>query len=269
MTELVKREESALVKVSGVSAELQEKIEEAKEALETFENLKLPAIKFIDGKFQFAEGEEPIEAFECVLIYTKASNIYFKKSYRPGQVELPACYSADGRKPVDPAPNGDKPQAPACKDCAQNKFGSSATGDGKACRNVRPVYVLVDNAIMPRILRIPPTSLRMIEQYALGTVADCGSYMAVKTIVSGYKKDAQQTYFNIKFTKGAKLTDQEKMDAKAIRDLWLPMMKSVSADMEALEDDLMPHVAPSTDAPAPQSAATYPNQDADPSMTPF
>ena len=202
-----------------VSEELKERMQEAKETLESFEDLRLPKIGFKDG-FTLAEGSEPVDEFTGIIVYTKETNVYYKGRYKAGQNEQPDCFSPDGKVPTT-----EKPQAPTCKVCPHNQYGSAPGGDGKACKNTRPVYFLVDGGIIPKVLRVPPTSLGMVKQYMLNVAADYGSYMAVKTRVSIYRKVESQEHWNIKLEPAGKVSEQEKVDVKCVRDTWLNLMK--------------------------------------------
>jgi hypothetical protein len=226
---LVKTEEKELV-TYGLSDELQARIEMAKEAMESFEDAKMPPIRFQDGAFCLEESGEAQETIKGVIIFTHKSNIFFEKQWRPGQpVEPPRCFSPDGKMP-----NVENPIHPNCRDCPKNRFGSSVTGDGKACRNVRPVFVLLEGSIMPRQLRVPPTSLKMVESYCLGTVADIGSYWCLETEITGFKKSESQTHWNMRFARGPKLTPERFAEVGALRALWMPTMRASQLTQEDL-----------------------------------
>lgn len=202
-----------------VSEELIERMQEAKETLESFDDLKLPKIGFKDG-FKLSDSDESVDEFTGIIVYTKETNVYYKGRYKQGQTEQPDCFSPDGKVPAT-----NPPQAPTCKVCPHNVYGSAKDGDGKACKNTRPVYFLVNGGIIPKVLRVPPTSLGAIKQYMLNVAADYGSYMAVRTKAIAYKKNEEQTYFNIKFETVGKVSEQEKVDVKCVRETWLNLMK--------------------------------------------
>lgn len=218
------------------SPELQEKLLDARESLETLDSIKFPVIRFKDGKFILNEGEEPVESFMCTIVYTKQSNVYYKGRYDATKVAAPDCYSSDGK-----TPEVEFPVSANCRTCPLNQYNSAKDGGkGKACKNTRPLFVLVGDSILPRILRVPPTSLKMIESYITGVTADHGSYANVTTKISAFKKDTSQTYYNIKLQKcqGA-FTAQLKEDNRAVRDLWIDMMKNVDVAQTIDDDDAM------------------------------
>lgn len=232
MTEALQKGTVELAKYGEISPELQERIEVAQEALESFDDAKMPPIRFKDGEFYFEEGADACASVEGTILFTHKSNVFFEKQWKPGQaVEPPRCFSPDGR-----FPNVENPIHKDCKTCPKNQFGSSPIGDGKACRNVRPVFILPKGSLMPRALRVPPTSLRIIEQYCLGTVADIGSYWHLRTVVEGFQKNEGQTHWNMRFKRGERLSEEELNEVKALRSLWMPLMKTTMTTQEDLYD---------------------------------
>lgn len=211
------------------SAELMERILEAQESLETLDSVKFPIIRFKDGKFTLNEGEEPVDSFEGVIVYTKQSNVYYKGKYNASQVAQPDCFSPDGKTPTV-----ENPIHPECGTCPLNQYKSARDGEGKACKNTRPLFIIVGDSIIPRQLRAPPTSLRIVENYIMGMTADHSSYSNVVTKFSAFKKDASQGYHNLKLQKAKPADGQEKVDTRAMKDLWLAKMKAmeVQADEE-------------------------------------
>jgi hypothetical protein len=213
------------------SQELIERMNEAKEALKDFTDLKLPVIRFQNG-FILEEGNEAQEEFEGVILYTKQTNVFYKSRYKAGSHTPPDCTSANGRTPD--ATVREK-QSESCEICPKNQFGSAADGVGKACRNTRPVFILLFEEMIPRILRVPPTSLKMVKDYALNTTVQFGSYTNVLTKFGLSKKNDGQTYFNIKFSKLRGLSPEEKANTKLIKDTWINVMK----DTNTGDDDLI------------------------------
>jgi hypothetical protein len=208
--------------------EVVERLNEALEALSSFNGISLPLIRFKEG-FTLIEGEDEVESFEGVMIFTKESNVYYKGRYDSRKISRPDCFSPDGKKPV-----GDNPQAPTCAECQWNKFGSAQSGDGKACKNTRPVFVLVKSAnaeeggfgfgVIPKVLRIPPTSLVAVRNFVVAVAADFGSYYAVRTRFEVYQRSEGQTHYNIKLSVAGRLSSEEKASILAIRNGWMPQM---------------------------------------------
>jgi len=210
-------------------AELAERLLETVDSLNTFTDIKLPIIKLKNGVGFFPRDGEPVETFTGTIIYTKQSNAYFEGRYKEGDTSPPRCFSSNGN-----VPDGKDPISPNCPACPKNQFGSAKDGgEGKACKNTRPTFILVDNpdnpdslSIIPKVLRISPTSLGLVREYITGVTADYDSYANVKTKFTVFKKQESQAYWNIKFSVAKKLNPQEKANVVAVRTKWLPYMQS-------------------------------------------
>lgn len=208
-------------------------MQDAIESLESFTDLKLPVIKFGKEGFGLVDGDPAVESFQGVLLFTKESNVYYEKAYKAGQNLIPDCASSDGIKPNTP-----NPKHPTCKGCPMNQFGSSKVGDGKACKNTRPMFFLLGGSIMPRVLRVPPSSLVYVRNYVQRVAMDFGKYWGVITRVTIWKKEESQEYNNIKFTfagtlpktcqrdaTGEIITQLGNKEVDALRAQWLQFMK--------------------------------------------
>ena len=96
---------------------------------------------------------------------------------------------------VVPDESIDKPVSKVCKGCKMAEFGTNQMKSGKACRNLKPMYMLLgDDAIMPRQLTITPTSLKAANQYLLDLTERGFSYRKVKTKVEAFKKNPADTF---------------------------------------------------------------------------
>lgn len=75
-----------------------------------------------------------------MILYNHASNAYWPEGKEYDDNEPPLCQSVDGKQGYG-EPGG------ACATCILNRFGSSATGRGKACKNMRVLYLLRSGSI--------------------------------------------------------------------------------------------------------------------------
>lgn len=245
---------TALARVEA-QPELVERVKEALESLESFENVPLPKIAFKEG-FAMSDGEDDIESFEGVIIYTKEMNAYYKDRFKPGEKKRPDCLAPDGKTPVSLDPKVPT-QAKSCNVCKLNQFGSAKEGDGKACKNVRPVYVLVRNpdtgefGVIPKMLRVPPTSLVLVKSYIMNLAADYGAYHAVLTKFSVFKRSEAQTHYNIKFSFAGKLDAQARADVAFIRGGWIDRLKVSDSGLDDVQEEhaaSAPAAGPSVEA---------------------
>lgn len=121
----------------------------------SFQRIKIPG----GGVTQFeVPGDNPEkpkyeETITGVIIYNHAANAYWPAGSEYDENTPPLCSSFDG-KCGQGIPGG------ACEFCEMNQYGSDENGGkGKACKNMRTLYILRSGEAMPVQLSLPPTSL--------------------------------------------------------------------------------------------------------------
>lgn len=126
--------------------------------------MRFPRVKIpTGGALQFeVPGDDPevpdyARSLEGVILYHHPNNGYW-----PGgmgdEEKNPLCASVDGKTGI-----GD-PGGP-CASCSLNRFGSGEDGRGKACKNMRAIYLLRSGDFMPLMLSLSPTSLRPFNDF--------------------------------------------------------------------------------------------------------
>lgn len=94
------------------------------------------------------------------------AKVYYAGAYNPDEQLPPDCSSSDGVRPDSWVAT---PQSETCATCPHNAWGSSSRGKGKACRDIKRVFVLPANQIRDGLvfsLVVPPTSLKHLSAYA-------------------------------------------------------------------------------------------------------
>ncbi len=139
-------------------------------------------------------------ALNLVVLGAVYENAYYPGRFDPDNPQAPVCYalaSEDADTPEEdmaPHDEAEDPQADACANCEKNVMGSADTGRGKACKNVRRLVVVAQDALQSaedmktsemRVLKIPVTSVRNWAGYVRGPLAELGRpYFGVVTTVS-------------------------------------------------------------------------------------
>lgn len=128
-----------------------------------FEGLQLSFKKFKipgGGTTQFedpsSDPENPdyVKSIEGIIVYNHASNAYWAAGSEYDDSSMPLCSSFDGKSGFG-TPGG------SCEVCPMNQYGTDMNGGkGKACKNMRTLYILRSGEVMPIQLSLPPTSLR-------------------------------------------------------------------------------------------------------------
>ena len=93
-----------------------------------------------------------------VILYHHLANAYWTEGSEYDDNVPPFCQSFDGKRGYG-EPGG------VCAACAFNQFGSTANGSGKACKNMRQIYLLRSGEYLPLQLSLPPTSLRPFNDF--------------------------------------------------------------------------------------------------------
>ena len=93
-----------------------------------------------------------------VILYHHLANAYWPEGSEYDDNVPPFCQSFDGKQGYG-EPGG------VCAACAFNQFGITANGSGKACKNMRQIYLLRSGEYLPLQLSLPPTSLRPFNDF--------------------------------------------------------------------------------------------------------
>jgi hypothetical protein len=146
----------------NASAFSKEELSEDMEGLNiNFKRIKIPS----GGTLQFEiPGDDPenpdyAKYIEGIIVHNHDANAYWEEGSENEEDATPLCSSVDGKLGIG-EPSGD------CVTCALNKFGSGgANGKGKACKNMRILYILQDGDILPIQLNLPPTSIKPFKDF--------------------------------------------------------------------------------------------------------
>jgi hypothetical protein len=106
----------------------------------------------------------PVETKELVgvVVHTQVTRAYWETSFEmSGGGSPPQCVSRDGLTGVG-LPGGD------CMACRFNAFESDAKGRGKACQESRLIFIVLQDEILPIVVKAPATSLKGAKKYLLG-----------------------------------------------------------------------------------------------------
>ena len=109
--------------------------------------------------------EEPNmeQAVEGVIIMSHKSNGLWLNPFGEGGNNAPDCSSIDGIEGM----NTKTGECVACDTCPYNEFGSAKGGEGrgKACKNMRRLYIMRRGDVFPMVLTLPPTALAAYDNY--------------------------------------------------------------------------------------------------------
>lgn len=125
--------------------------------------------------------------------------------------KIPLCSSMDGITGID-----EDEIEKNCATCEHNQWGSGVdeTGmatDGKACKEMRRVFVAQKDALLPVFISLPPTSLKPFDEYCSARLSENIPDVAVETIFRLTPQTTKRGYKNavIQCKMGRKLHPKE------------------------------------------------------------
>ncbi len=139
------------------------------EELKDMDRLPYGRIKIAAGgmnMFQvFDPGEEEataVPSVEGVILLSHKTNGLWLSAFG-GENKAPDCASING----ETGTRADTGECVSCADCPYNQFGSGKEGQGrgKACKNMRRVFLMRRGDIFPMVLTLPPTALKAYDNY--------------------------------------------------------------------------------------------------------
>lgn len=144
-----------------------------------FQRVKIPTGGNLQFEIPSDDPEDPdyVKTIEGVILYNHAAGTYWPEGSEYDDDVAPLCSSSEGVLGVG-NPGG------ACADCQLNAWGSGEGGKGKACKNMRMLYILRDGEFMPLQLTLPPTSIRPFTNFYNSVFASrrrgtCGSLVSI------------------------------------------------------------------------------------------
>lgn len=124
------------------------------------------------GILSFNGNTVPGNKMNCIILDSAIENAWYEDDFDPENPVPPDCF-AIGRdeKALAPHENSEQPQGDEetgkCEGCPLNEWGSAAKGRGKACKNLRRLALLPEDALEHGIdeaqvafLKVPVMSVR-------------------------------------------------------------------------------------------------------------
>ncbi|HNR80482.1 MAG TPA: hypothetical protein PKG85_09540, partial [Mesotoga infera] len=121
------------------------------------DRVKIPAGGATAFEIPTLDGEESAKDIEGIIIYWKTARAYWPEKFN-GENNPPQCSSVDGEV-------GQGNPGGYCAKCPLAQFGSADNGKGQACKQMRQLFIVRENDILPLVLTLPPTSIKPAKQY--------------------------------------------------------------------------------------------------------
>lgn len=153
----------------GMDPELLAELQDQMEDLDDESSIQCRLIKIPagGGLAYEVQGEddddvEYMKEISGVIVFTHRMNGYWPNSYGTGEGEdkIPLCSSMDGKTGLC----RDSGEVRSCENCPMNQFGSGTDTRGKACKNMRRLYMMMDGDPNFYLLTVPPTSIKEVNR---------------------------------------------------------------------------------------------------------
>jgi hypothetical protein len=130
-----------------------------------------------EKKFMTPDGQAVTSITGTIVYFHKARGYWETEGEK-----IPTCSSMNGKIGLQRIGETETMEV-ACATCPHNQFGSDPKGGGgKACKEMRRIFLVEKDAILPAILNIPPTSLKAFDTYMSGLVSKKKPHIAYETI---------------------------------------------------------------------------------------
>lgn len=175
-----------------------------------FDTIKIPSGGGLAFELPGETDDTPTTApaITGIIVDHHPINAHWETEY-DGSNNPPDCASFDGKVGLDTG-SGELRQ---CASCPFNQFGSDPKGgNGKACKNMHRIYILLSGQPIPMLLILPPTSLAAWRNYIGKKIVVRGKrpWMVMTKITLKREKNANGiAYSQAVFTKVADFTPTE------------------------------------------------------------
>ncbi|OPY59142.1 MAG: hypothetical protein A4E55_00359 [Pelotomaculum sp. PtaU1.Bin035] len=220
----------------AITDEVREAMQEELEGVTLkFDRIKIPS----GGGLAFElpnedDPEDPLteKTVSGIILVHHPINAWWAKEYS-GEKNPPDCSSMDGRIGIERETGRQIP----CVSCPKNQWGSAppykdgSTNNGKACKNMRRVYLLREGFMFPFLLTLPPTSLENFNEYLSKRIVQKGhrSFDVLSTV--SLKKDKNKggiEYSKAAWSKPVPLDAETKKVARAYAEQIKPLTMTVA-----------------------------------------
>ncbi len=204
----------------------------------SFQKVKIPG----SGGLQFEiSGDDPenpdySKFLEGIILYNHAAGAYWQEGSEYDDNSLPLCSTVDGKL-------GSGDPGGLCSACPHNQFGTGKEGRGKACKNMRVLYLLRDGEFLPLQLSLPPTSIRPYNDFFNSAFATRrrATYGSLVQIGLKREENGSQLYSVATFKKIGDFSGEKLMEVKAYADDFRSQIKLIlqqrAADAEFRQED--------------------------------
>lgn len=199
----------------------------------SFTRIKIPSGggKIFEIPTDDPDNPDSATTLEGIILHHHAHCAYWPES-NDDEDNKPLCSSYDGKVGIGD-PGG------VCATCQLNTFGTAAKGAGKACKNMRVIYLLRSGEYLPVQINLPPTSIKPFKEFytkafALRRRAPYGSIVRI-----GLKQDnnGKDDYSVATFRRVADFSGEKLQQVKAYASNFKDQLKLIMEQREKAAEE--------------------------------
>ena len=199
----------------------------------SFDRIKMPSGGSTTFEIPDGNGEETTTVKEItgVILLHHPAFAYYREKYSGGS-NPPDCGSFDGV-------NGIGDPGGKCANCPLNRYGSG-DGQGKACKNRRMIYILMEGELFPMVLSLPTGSLREFTNYIKRQLSKGKKLNRIVTRITLKKASNSSgiTFSQAVFAPVRVLTDEENAALEKVIETVKSYAANLTVNELAVEEDL-------------------------------
>ncbi len=229
MNDVVLFEDNPIFAKNFAAADIANIIKEiAPEGITQFDidRIKVPSSGATMWQLETLEGDVSEKELMGIPLAIKTVRAYWSVAYdESGGGVPPECNSQDGMFGIG-EPGGD------CIGCPLAKYESASKGRGQACKQMRLVFILRPDSMLPSVLIVPPTSLKDSKQFFLRLAAKGVDYKTIMIAV-GLEKDKNSdglAYSKMRFSMAKKLSTEHSKKVAEYAQQMAPLFGQVTID---------------------------------------
>ena len=166
------------------------------------DRIKVPAGGGLQFDIPTLEGEEQSATYEGIIVHWQEPRAYWDISFdESGGGTPPDCSSHDGYRGEGKfGPDSEANPTGHCDTCPMSQWGSARGGErrGQACKQMRVLFTVRPDSMLPDAVICPPTSIKQIRQYFLRLA---GRSIPYNSVVTRFKLERAQSGEGITYSR--------------------------------------------------------------------
>lgn len=212
--------------IEDVLESLQANIGDSQLTAFDLDRVKVPSGGSTAWEVPTLNGEEMKKELVGIPVYWKDVRAYWEKDLdESGGGTPPDCQSDDGKTGVG-MPGG------VCAKCPLAEFGSASKGKGQACKQMKILFILREEDLLPIAIPLPPTSLGPMKKFFVRLTSKAIPYYGalIGLSLEKDKNDAGIEYAKVVPSFKEKLSAEQKEIVKKYSEQLRPTFESARID---------------------------------------